>query len=310
MSTKAPVTRRDDGSEYQRQRLHGIPSAHAGSTPILGPPDQITTDAGKNFVSKEFYQLAESVGTKVKIVPVEAHNSVGIVERYHGPVRRAYHIITAEIPDIDKDMALQMAFKAINDSAGPDGLIPTLLVYGAYPRMSEFDAPSPTVTQRATAIKKAMAEINKLRAKRQVADALNTRNGPNIEAIHNLELNSPILVWREGNTGQNGSWQGPYRLVSITGEDCVLALPRGNTTFRTTSVKPYLTDVTTTEPCLTDDRNGNADTQPQEQTDKPQIDRDTVVVQPLEPDNGREPAVVKRGRGRPRKYPLPRARLI
>jgi hypothetical protein len=55
----------------------------------LGPPDQITADTGKNFASREFHQLAESVGTKVKIVPVEAHNSVGIVKRYHGPVRRA-----------------------------------------------------------------------------------------------------------------------------------------------------------------------------------------------------------------------------
>ena len=79
----------------------------------------------------------------MKIIPVEAHNSIGITERYHGPVRRAYQIIVVEIRDIDKDMALQMAFKAINDSAGPDGLIPTLLVFGAYPRMTEFDAPSP-----------------------------------------------------------------------------------------------------------------------------------------------------------------------
>ena len=70
-----------------------------------------------------------------------------MVERYHGPLRRIYHIITAELLDISKDMALQMAFKAINDSAGPDGLIPTLLVFGAYLRMVEFDAPNPTVTQ-------------------------------------------------------------------------------------------------------------------------------------------------------------------
>jgi len=26
-----------------------------------------------------------------------------------------------------------MAVKAVNDTAGPDGLVPTLLVYGAYP---------------------------------------------------------------------------------------------------------------------------------------------------------------------------------
>jgi hypothetical protein len=38
-----------------------------------------------------------------------------------------------------------MAFKAINDLVGPDGLVPTLLVFGAYPRMVEADAPSPTI---------------------------------------------------------------------------------------------------------------------------------------------------------------------
>ena len=96
-----------------------------------------------------------------------------------------------------------MAFKAVNDSAGPDGLVPTLLVYGAYPRMSESDKHSPSIAQRAAAIKKAIGEISKLRAKRQVADALNIRNGPSTSAVYILVLNSPVLVWREGNTGQS-----------------------------------------------------------------------------------------------------------
>jgi hypothetical protein len=81
------------------------------------------------------------MGIKVKIIPVEAHNSVGIVERYHGPIRCAYLIITTETQGINKDMALQMAFEAINDTAGPDGIVPTLLVYGTLPRMVEYDAP-------------------------------------------------------------------------------------------------------------------------------------------------------------------------
>ena len=59
-----------------------------------------------------------------------------------------------------------MAFKAVNDSAGPDGLVPTLLVYGAYLRISELDKHSPSIAQRAAVIKKAMGEISKLRAKR------------------------------------------------------------------------------------------------------------------------------------------------
>ena len=70
-----------------------------------------------------------------------------------------------------------MAFKAINNTAGPEGLVPTLLVFRAYPQMVKIDAPSPLVIQRATAIKKAMVEIQKLRAKRQIANALNMRNG-------------------------------------------------------------------------------------------------------------------------------------
>jgi len=38
-----------------------------------------------------------------------------------------------------------MAFKVINDLAGPRGLVPTLLVFRAYPQMVKFNAPSPMV---------------------------------------------------------------------------------------------------------------------------------------------------------------------
>ena len=38
-----------------------------------------------------------------------------------------------EIPEISKEIALQMAFKAINNTASLKGLVPTLLVFGAYP---------------------------------------------------------------------------------------------------------------------------------------------------------------------------------
>jgi hypothetical protein len=99
------------------------------------------------------------MGIKVKIVPIEAYNSIGIVKRYYGPIWRAYLIITTEIPGINKDIVLQMAFKAINNTIGPDGLVPTLLVYGALPQIVEYNALSPTITQRLAALKKAIAEI-------------------------------------------------------------------------------------------------------------------------------------------------------
>ena len=133
-----------------------------------------------------------------------------------------------------------MAVKATNDTAGLDGLVPTLLVFGAYPRMSELDPPAPSITQRAAAIKKAMEEIARIRARKQVNDALNQRNGPSVTTIHDLPLNSDVLVWREGNTGQSGRWTGPFKLLGIDGETCKVQLPRGPTDFRTTTVKPYL----------------------------------------------------------------------
>ena len=55
-----------------------------------------------------------------------------------------------------------MAVKAINDTSSPDGLVPTLLVFGAYPRISNLDPPVPLVTERATAIRKVMVEVAKL----------------------------------------------------------------------------------------------------------------------------------------------------
>jgi hypothetical protein len=53
----------------------------------LGPPDVIAHDAGKQLASTEFRQNARAMAIEVKEVPVEAHNSIGKVERYHAPLR-------------------------------------------------------------------------------------------------------------------------------------------------------------------------------------------------------------------------------
>jgi hypothetical protein len=49
---------------------------------------------------------------KVKEAPVKVHNSVKKVERYYMPLCRVYEIISLELKD---------------------GLVPILLVFGAYP---------------------------------------------------------------------------------------------------------------------------------------------------------------------------------
>jgi len=58
-----------------------------------------------------------------------------------------------------------MAVKAVNNTASPNGLVPTLLVYGAYLRISNLGPPAPSIIEQAAAIRKVIAEIVKLRAK-------------------------------------------------------------------------------------------------------------------------------------------------
>ena len=79
-----------------------------------------------------------------------------------------------------------------------------------------------------------MAEIVKLRAKQTVNNALYYRNGPNITPVHNLPLNSKVLIQRK-----SGKQTRPYRLLAVEDETYCVQLPSGLISFRSTSVKPY-----------------------------------------------------------------------
>ncbi len=87
-----------------------------------------------------------------------------------------------------------MIVKAINDTAGSDELVLTLLIFDVYPRMHVMNPPISLISQRAMTIEKAMIEMRKFRAERQVADALNTRNGLIVISIHDLSINSDVLI--------------------------------------------------------------------------------------------------------------------
>jgi hypothetical protein len=153
-------------------------------------------NARKNFTVIEFKQLISSMLIKVKEVPVKAYNNVGLIERYHALLRCAYEIIKKELKNehINKEMILQIAVKAVNDSARPDRIVPTLLVFGSYLRMTEIDPPSPTIAKRAEAIRAATKEVRRLHTKQQVSDALAIHNSLNTMATEELSLQSDVRV--------------------------------------------------------------------------------------------------------------------
>ena len=58
-----------------------------------------------------------------------------------------------------------MAFKAINNFIGFNSLILTLLVFRAYLYIIKSNTPNPIVVKQVAALKKAMEEVKKLKAK-------------------------------------------------------------------------------------------------------------------------------------------------
>ena len=69
---------------------------------------------------------------KVKEVFVKIYNSIKKVEWYYVPLCCVYKIIFLKLKGVNKELTLQMAVKAVNDSTGLDRLVPILLVFGAY----------------------------------------------------------------------------------------------------------------------------------------------------------------------------------
>ena len=176
---------------------------------------------------------------QTKEVPIEAYNNIGKVERYHTPLQRAYKIIRNKInsKQINKEIILQMAVKTINNIAGPDRIILTLLVFRAYPQMTDMDPPLPSIVQRAQAICIATKEVRQLYAEHQVSNALAIRNSPNTKPILDLPINSDIRIWRK-----KGGWKGPYKLLATNSKTYTIVMPYGPANFRLTVVKPYYTE--------------------------------------------------------------------
>jgi hypothetical protein len=206
----------------------------------------MVTNAGKNFKSSEFVANARILAIEIEEVPVEAHNSIGKIERYHGPLKRAFKMITANLgTSLAPEYVLQMAVKAVNDTVGHDGLVPIFLVFGIYPRLSPSSLPLLSLIIRANAVRKAMAEVRKLKARRQVTDALSQCNGPSVAKVKQLPLQNEVRIWRE-----SGGWTGSYRLLAYAddGNACIIEINGKSIIFRITVVKPYHRNEHTMEP--------------------------------------------------------------
>lgn len=203
----------------------------------LGPPDFLRVDQGSNLVSSEFKESAAGLDIVVLDAPVESPSTMSHVERYHEPLRTAFRKISHHLGGKEtKFNTLQMAVKSVNDTIGPEGLCPTLLVFGAVPRPARV-SPSPDQIDRAKAVENAMKAVEKEHARRKVLFGQRHRGPYGRERLDLMKLphGADVLIFRE----KQKKWTGPHKFISIEGDTVVVQLPHGRKIFRSHVVKPY-----------------------------------------------------------------------
>lgn len=181
----------------------------AWSLRYLGHPKVIRTDEGSNFVAAEVQAWAGEAGVVLHAVGVERASSMGLGEQIHHPLRSSFLKLKSENPTVSDELLLEVAVKSHNDSSGLNGLVPTLLVFGAFPRLPVRTGAEdlPSNTARARMRQTAMAEFNKaIDEMRLVA----TEKCQAPSASDSLFPGDAVLVWYK----KSKKWEGPYPLVS------------------------------------------------------------------------------------------------
>ena len=97
----------------------------------------IVTAQGSQFREKSI-DIAAMNDAKIQRTGIEAHSSLGIGERYHSPLRNMYTRLKSDNPKATLSLLLRKAVEAMNDTLGPEGIVPSALVFLGIPEYTSF----------------------------------------------------------------------------------------------------------------------------------------------------------------------------
>jgi hypothetical protein len=183
---------------------------------LAGSPDVLKVDAGTNVTARDLRAQCESQGIYLKVVPVEAHNQVGLVERHHAVLRSIYQKLQHDLPSARPEERLGYTMRALNDSVGADGFPATLKVFGIFPRLLMPAGPTPTTRERVAAIREATEEASRAYARYVIKTGVKPGPAPDVltaARVRGMPVGSLIRVWREGE-----GWSGPIRIATVDDE--------------------------------------------------------------------------------------------
>ena len=88
------------------------------------------------------------VEIELEKIGTESHKSLGQSEAYYSMLRRTYKKFHLAHPNLPKELSLSMAVKDMNEVAGPNGLLPSLMLFGAIPKIPHIPHDNPNFNER------------------------------------------------------------------------------------------------------------------------------------------------------------------
>lgn len=205
------------------------------ATQYTGFTMRIHTDQGSAFTSLRWTRRCDAVGTESKLSGVDSHNSLGSGERYHEPLRRVYRKIREVYPKMKKETTLRLAIKAYNDTLGPEGLVPSLLVFGCLPRFPSVDSSIPAQSDRMTALREARSEMETIVSQLRIRRAILAKVPRCSDFV--LEPGDMVRVFRESDK----SYIQPYPVLRVDGKQVYILDGRREVQFSLHQVIPVRT---------------------------------------------------------------------
>jgi hypothetical protein len=145
----------------------------------------------------------------LQISEIDSHNSIGLGERMHSPLRRVYNKILMEYTHLHRTMLLKLAIKATNDTLGIGGIAPSMLVFGRIPRFPIVSSHIPEQTERMKALQIGMEEMNAAVAADRISEALRSQIPAAADRI--LHVDDKVMVYRE----KDQVWHSRFTVVNI-----------------------------------------------------------------------------------------------
>eukprot|EP00170_Pyropia_yezoensis_P001808 contig_7710_g1812 len=201
----------------------------------IGHAEAIHIHAAPQFRSAAWQALAQSAGTRLINAGVESHNALKSGKRYHEYLRNIHRRIRSEHGGLSQESALILACHAMNSTAGTDGLIPTLLVFGVIPRMPVAPLRLPFQRDRVQAMVTARPEMLANIAPTRLRTALATPVPS--AADRDVHPGMKMLVYREPPAND---WVGPYTVISQADKMVSLAVDGQAKLSSIDKVKEYL----------------------------------------------------------------------